>query len=287
MDPFASRREMFYRHSWKAPIGGLLLVGAAGLLSTLILGLIYGYVMFYIPFVYIKVIIMIGYPIAIGFILSFAVQRGKVRNDLLVGLAGVGFGILADYMGWVAWIAAALRNTDYLIVFFYPGDILYFMQEVAKVGFYVIGSSRPTGAILYLIWLVEAAVVVGVTAYMVIKNHLDTPFCEECNQWVETERYLGLYSPLANSSKFKKAVKEGDFSVFTELKPSQMGNRFTKLTMRECQTCQNFRVLNVKGLNISVNSKQKLESKEEAIISNLRVTPSLLSTLQRINQDQN
>lgn len=286
MDPFASRKEMFYRHSWKAPIGGLFLVGAAGLLSTLVLGLIYGYIMYYIPFIYIKVFIMVGYPFAIGLILSLAVQRGKVRNNLLVGLAGVGFGLLADYMGWVAWIAAALKSTEYLMVFFYPGDILYFMQEVVEVGIYVIGNSRPTGAILYLIWLVEAVVVVGGTAFMVLKLHLDTPFCEECNEWVETERYIGLFTPLTNTSKFKRGILEGNYTVFNELIPSQTGNQFIKLTIYECRTCQNFRLLNVKKLKLSVNSKKQLESNERKVITNLRVTPGLSSALARLTQDQ-
>ena len=51
-------------------------------------------------------------------------------------------------------------------------------------------------------------------------------------------------------------------------------------------TYHNFRVLNVKALKLWVNSKRKVESKEETIFSNLKVTPSLMSTLQRLGQNQ-
>ena len=286
MDPFASSNELFYRHSWKAPIGGLLLVAATGLTSTLLLGLVYGYVMFFIPFIYIKIFIMIGYPIVIGFIVSWAVDRGKIRNSAIVVLAGVGFGILADYAGWVAWMAAALGSADFLMAFFFPGEVLSFMRAVAEVGIYVISNSRPTGAILYLVWLVEAATVIGVTAWFVITNHFDSPFCEECGNWVTAERYIGLFYPISNQAKFQREIKQGNFSVIGELKPRKEGSLFTKLTMRECQTCSNFRLLSVKSLALSVNSKNQLESKNKTIISNLRVTPGLLSILQRLITQQ-
>lgn len=52
----------FYRHSGKAPILGLLLMGITGLIVTPILGVIYGYLLWYIPFIYINFLLFSGTP---------------------------------------------------------------------------------------------------------------------------------------------------------------------------------------------------------------------------------
>ncbi len=286
MDPFISRRDLFYRHSWKAPVGGLLLVGAAGLISTFVLGLIYGYAWAFIPIIHFKLVLLIGYPLAIGTVVSLALRAGNIRNDLVAILAGVGFGLLAEYMGWVAWTAAVLRDAKLLIVFFYPGDLIYFMQEVSRDGTFIFSEMQPTGFSLYLLWLVEAVIVIGGTEYMTIHNHLEDPFCEDCHAWVAQERYIGLFTPLSNESKFKHEIRQGNFQSFMELKAANVGNRFTKITTRECKSCKTFRLVTVKSISLWVNAEKKIESKTQTIINNLRVTSELLPTLERLAQLQ-
>jgi hypothetical protein len=67
-------------------------------------------------------------------VLNKAIKWGKVRNTLIVGLAAFGFGLFAEYAGWVAWIAAYAKDPYYLLEFFLPLDIATFIIEIGKEG---------------------------------------------------------------------------------------------------------------------------------------------------------
>jgi len=46
MTQFSTSTSIFYRHSGRAPLLGLILLGAIGFIATPILGLIYGYLIY-------------------------------------------------------------------------------------------------------------------------------------------------------------------------------------------------------------------------------------------------
>jgi fatty-acid desaturase len=99
MNEFGTTAAKFYRHSGKAPILGLILIGLAGFIAVPILGLIYGVLIRVIPFIYINFFVVIGYAFAVSFVLSRVAKYGKIRNMVLLGLAAFFFGLLADYVG--------------------------------------------------------------------------------------------------------------------------------------------------------------------------------------------
>jgi hypothetical protein len=107
---YSTTSNNFYRHSGKVPLLGLILLGVAGLVAVPILGVLYGYLIFYIPFIYVNLFVVFGYVYAVSFVLSKAMRLGKIRNTLIAGLAAFGFGLLAEYVGWVAWIAALIST---------------------------------------------------------------------------------------------------------------------------------------------------------------------------------
>jgi len=283
MNEFATTTAKFYRHSNKAPIMGLLLIGIAGFIAVPILGLIYGYLLRYIPFIYINFFIVLGYAYAVSFVISKVAKFGKIRNMFLVGLAGFFFGLLADYIGWVSWIAAMIGDPTYLIGFFFPFDVFAIIGEIAKEGAWSLSGITPTGGFLYFIWFVEACMVVGGTTYLSVIALSETPFCEDSDIWADKKTMLGAFAPVSNIQQFKAAVTQGSFAPFTELKPSQPGSRhFTLLETYECEQCKSFFVLNVKNVVVTINNKGKAETKIKPIVSNLIVTPTTLASLRRL-----
>lgn len=280
MNEFATTTAKFYRHSGKAPILGLALIGIAGFVSVPILGLIYGLLLRFIPFIYINFLIVIGYAYAVSFVLSWVAKFGKVRNLYLVGLAAFFFGVLADYVGWVSWLTALVGDPYFLVEFFFPLDILYFITLVAEEGAWTISGFTPTGGFLYFIWFIEACVVIGGITYLTVTALSKTPFCEESDAWAEKRTQIGAFTPVSDIRQFRQAITQGNFSTFNQLKPSAPEDRhFTTLEVYECEQCRNFFVLNVDDVVITVNNKGKAESKVKSIISNLVVTPHQLAGL--------
>jgi len=285
MNELVSTNVKFYRHSGKAPILGLFLIGIAGFVAVPILGAIYALLIHFIPFIYLDALIVIGYAIAISAVLSSAARYGKVRNMFLVGLAAFFFGVLADYIGWVVWLAIAVGNPRFLLEVFFPFDIFYYITLVAEKGAWSLSGTTPTGVFLYLVWFIEACIVIGGTTYLTVKSFSKTPFCEDSDRWADKRSVLGLFNPLTNIPQFKNAVLQGSLAPFNELKPSNPNNNhYTLLELYECVECKNFFILNVDEVTVKINNKGKADTKTNSIIANLIVTPTTLSSLRKLNE---
>lgn len=287
MNEFANTTVKFYRHSGKAPVLGLILIGLAGFIAVPILGLIYGVLIRVIPFIYINAFLVLGYAFAVGFLLSSAAKYGKVRNMFLLGLAAFFFGVLADYVGWVAWLAVMAGDPFFLVEFFFPADILYFITVVAEEGAWTLSGTTPTGGFLYFIWFIEACVVIGGSTYFTLDMLSKIPFCEDSNAWAEKRTQIGAFTPIADPAQFKQAVSQGNFSAFNGLKLSpENERRFTTLEVYECEQCRNFHVLNVNDVTITVNRKGKAEFKTKRVLSNLLLSPFQLASLKKLAEPQ-
>ena len=283
MNEFAGTSTRFYRHSGKAPILGLILIGITGFIAVPILGLIYGVLIRIIPFIYINALVVAGYAFAVGFVLSKVAIFGKVRNMFLLGLAGFFFGLLAEYVGWVSWLAVLVGDPYFLFEFFFPQDILYIITLVAEDGAWSISGTTPTGAFLYILWFIEACVVIGGITYITVTSVSKTPFCEESNAWANKKSQIGAFATLQNKAQFKEAISQGNFSAFNELKLAKDEDmQFTTLTLYECEHCRNFFVVNVDEVTVKIDNKGRASTQSKPVVSNLLVTPIQLSDLRKL-----
>lgn len=286
MNEFSTSTTAFYRHSGRAPLWGLMLIGVLGVIAIPVLGLIYGYLIFYIPYIYLSILLVFGYVFVVSFVLNKAIMWGKVRNTLIVGLAAFGFGIFAEYVGWVAWIAAFAKDPSYLIEFFLPWEVATIIIEIGKQGVWSFSGTTPTGAFLYFIWLMEALVVVGGITYFTLNMFSEFPFCEDSEMWVEKKKPLAFFAPLKDPKRFKSSIAQGNFSVFNELKLLQSGNEYTMFELYECEACKNFFVLNIKNVKVTVDRRRRRNQQVKTLVKNLLLTPSTLSGLTRMIQEQ-
>ena len=62
--------ERYYQESGIIGAQGILLLSLAGILTTGILGVIYAYAVFYIPFIYLNVILTVLFGLAIGWVMA-------------------------------------------------------------------------------------------------------------------------------------------------------------------------------------------------------------------------
>lgn len=287
MNEFTNPAVKFYRHSGKISLLGLILIGVTGCIGVPILGLLYGVLMRVIPFVYINAFIVFGYAFLIGSVLSSLAKYGKIRNMIVLGVAAFFIGLLADYAGWVGWLAIMIKDPMFLVEFFLPFDIFYLISLVAKEGAWTISGTTPTGGILYFLWFLEAIAVVGGITYITINNLAKIPFCEESDRWADKRTQIGAFSPIPNIAQFKQSVKHGNLSVFNRLKlSSPQDKHFTTLILYECDHCRNFFVLNVEDVRLVTNNKGKTEAKVKPVISNLMLTPFQLAGLRKLAQPE-
>jgi hypothetical protein len=283
MNEFANPSVKFYRHSGKTPLLGLLLLGVTGCVGVPILGLLYGVLMRVIPFVYLNAFIVFGYIFVIGAVLGYVAKYGKIRNMVVLGVIAFFIGLLAEYSGWIGWLAVMVRDPMFLIEFFFPFEVFYLISLVAEEGAWTLSGMTPTGGFLYFIWLLEAVAVVGGITYIAVTDNKKVPFCEESDRWADKRTQIGAFTPIPNIAQFKQSVKHGNLSVFNRLRPSPAEDRhFTTLELYECGHCRNFFVLNVEDVTLVTNNKGKTEAKVKPILSNLMITPFQLENLKRL-----
>jgi hypothetical protein len=272
----------YYRRSRKAPIMGLLLMGLVGLIGIPILAAIYAFLMNVIPFLILRIVLVLGYPIMCSVIISSAAKTGKMRNLTLIVCAGIFFGLFAEYTSWIIWIAIVSKEINLLWNFFFPMDTFHLISIIAELGAWSFRNITPTGWVLYLFWFLEAVIVVGGTAYLTYKVNADTPFCEESDAWAEKKSDIGIFAPIENPVKFKKELEQMGYSTLNQFAPAQTGNMFTIVQLYECEKCNNFFVLNIKNQTIKLDSKGKRREEYTPVISNLLVPSSVVAMIRSL-----
>ncbi len=150
------QEKKYYEHSGVIDLKGIIFMIIFGAVGTLVLGTIYGYATFYIPFIYLNFIITLGFGVGVGLLVGIGGRLGKVRNSKALLIFGFIFGFIAEYAGWISWIFA-FSEQEALV--FMPSRILNAIQFVSENGAWSLFDWVPTGTFLYIVWGIEAFIV--------------------------------------------------------------------------------------------------------------------------------
>ena len=261
-----NQSNKYYEHSGKFGFMGpayMLIIGAA---CTLVLSVIYGYAIFYIPFIYLNFLIALGFGALVGMLVGHGGKLGKVRNSPLLLFFGLVFGILAEYTGWVSWVFAFSKQE---VLALYPSQILAVVTYVAQKGAWSIFGWTPMGGSLYTIWGIEAVMIIGTSTLACWGVVCSTPFCEHCNRWVEGKKSISPLEPIPDPDKFKSQLEQAGDTVVKALKKVDSKNKeYTQLDLIKCPECNYSYYLSMKSIKIEVDSKGKEKKDETDIVEN-------------------
>lgn len=231
-----------YQHSGKAPLVGVLLLA----LTSIIGGAIIGLIMFGVSQLISLVLI---FPIVIAFVgfffISRAVLRGKVRNSLITTIFGIILGLsiygtyhLANYYRFssllfqsisasipseeLIYIDRAATVSNLLEMITGSQGFLGYLKLNAMEGFSIshLYTSEGSGILLrgvavYIYWLIEASIIVGVTAAGG-RMAGSQPFCEDCQTWFTTLGQFGSV-PAEKEELFIDLIRKDSLQAASEL----------------------------------------------------------------------
>ncbi len=261
------KNHMYYSHSGAVGVPGLLFVLFGGTLAAAILGTIYGYATYYIPFIYISFLLTIGFGLGTGFIVGFCGKLGKIRNNIVMLFMGIFFGLLGLYCCWVVWLLASSKHE---VLIFNPRTIFAVMQEITKGGAWSIFSFTPTGFWLYSVWTIEALIIVGICIFTVLAVSAAVPFCERCNNWVETIYTSYPLSLIADPEEFVEHLENENYECLKRLsKADRLSTNFTEVEIQRCPECGESAFLTVKSVNLITDSDGKEQKNEDVLVNNL------------------
>lgn len=274
--------NLYYKESGALGTMGPVVMGATAVIGSLLLGAIYGYINFYMPFIYLSFLLTIGCGIGMGFLLGKSALLGKVRNQKAVMAFALLAGLLAEYFGWVFWIHAF---TEQEVLSFSPLSVFGMMGVISEEGVWAIFDYAPSGAVLYIIWLIEAGIIVGATFLIAIGNSAGIPYCENCDKWVESEVLSSRLDHIVQPEAFVQALESDPLEAISTLgKVDAREPRRTKVDLLICNSCNKEFYLSVSQVYIEIDDEGKAEEKEDTLVENLIINQQTYESLKTWNK---
>jgi len=216
------------------------IVPGLGLAGGLIGGWIYQALIDLIPWIILGAIITFLFGIMLGVLVGFGLKWGKCRNRAIaivlgvcVGITGLGFSYFWAYQRVKSDVMSdpeLVKETGGQFGF---GD--YIDARVAY-GWRVTGKHGGTGTswsggFVYMIWLVEAVLVVGMAGAAPLV-YASKPFCEECDCWAKKESIGEVHG--VDNNRIQAAAAAGDWQGLVQPVGDPQSNRWIEYTVYTC-----------------------------------------------------
>jgi len=260
-----------YKHSGAVPPVGALITLLAGCVTAAILGVVYSYAIVYIPFIYVNILVTVGFGLALGFAVGWAGKAGKIRNNVALGCLGLLSGVVGLY---VAWASDAKARLDDGVWAFNPSLLQDYIGFFYDQGMWsVFGDEPVSGVMLAVVWLIEAVIIVGGAGVIAFGMNADTPFCERCDTWADVHEGVSRLAIDGDDSSIQR-LTDGELEAlgdFTRTKKSTMPH--LRLDLANCSTCKDTNYLSIVVVSEKVNDKGETSTSEDSLLTNLTISP--------------
>lgn len=246
-----------YVSSGRTPILGLLAGLAAGGLVAVVLSVIYAYGTIYIPIVQLEFLLTAGFGAAVGATTSGVMHRFKVRSRFVIVASAVLLGIFGWAFSWLPWLSATFSRMG-LEMSLDPWWLAAGIVAIYENGTWSIGSSSTTavsGVMLGIVWVAEAATIIGLSTVVGAAMSADRVFCEKCESWCTVLPDRALYDFLAGAQLKRALVEEADLSALDTTPRPSAPDRWLSLKLGFCPGCGETNVIAVDDVKQTVDNK--------------------------------
>ena len=282
---FMGMGSVYYRPSGRFGAGGIpvsLFLGAA---AGVVLGVGHGYLTRYNPYIYFNFLATFALGFVIGVAVIIGARAGKIRAPWLAGALGAACGLVGLYAAWVAWIHVLLvqGKVDMPTWIVAPAALWRVIKVVNENGAWSLGSgdTPTTGALLWVLWAIEAAVIVGVAAAVSWSWVNTTPFCEPCDAWTEKEIKAAKLGPAASIANLKQSLEAKEFRPLAELGQATPA-LFTEMDLLVCPRCRQVGFLTVRNVAITVDKRKKQQVSKTDVVKNLTIEAEYMEKVRGI-----
>lgn len=243
------KNKLYYRHSGRFSVVGLLAGLGVGILTALPLACIYSYVTVYLPFVgiinaFFIFIMMLGVGGAGGAMLL----KYKVRSVPATAAISFCVGLVLLHLCWAFWLYAAIRRSDGTASLHHllmnPLDVWELVREVNRLA---VAAGRGWPGSNWIVWGAEALAIVGGVMLMMHVQIVKNPFCEACGSWCTKQEGVCAVA-IADDDEFSKRMEEKDFDYLKKLGKPEPGPYWIRLDLCSCPVCQTTNTLSAESM---------------------------------------
>ncbi len=268
-----------YRPSGKIGPLGIPAMLITGVSLGLILGIIYTFLLVWIPFIYINFLATGALGVGLGMGVDMAARFGRVRNAAAAHFFGFVAGMAGLYAAW-AWDGVARSGADDSIpALWNPIHLIGYMQVFYETGFWGFKDTAISGLPLAAIWVLEALLVLGAST-LLAGSTASTPFCESCNAWTEEAQAFKRLMPPDDPEPLTQ-LSDGDLSALNQFTACQdVPDQSVRLDLFACPECAETRFLTVNLSRITVDKDGDSSEQVTTIIERMVLNAESMQQLQ-------
>ena len=262
-----------YRHSGSVPLAGWMATSLAGFGTAIVLGAVYTYLVVYIPIVYVNFLATFVFGLAIGAVVGRTVRVGKIRNTFVAGWMGFLAALLGLYVAWAVDPVARFGLADAPLAW-RPRVLLWYMQLFYQEGFWGMRDGEPVkGIFLAIVWLAEAAIIVGAATVVATKSIAHRVFCERCGQWATHEEGVRKFIAQEGQEAIAEKALAGQFEAFDELyRAPDSAAAYLRLDLDHCETCGQCDYLTLQTVVHVADKQGNLQARAEPVLTRVALT---------------
>lgn len=270
-----------YRHSGKFTPQGLLLPIATAAIVGFPLGIAYAYSVRWIPLVYVNLLVTCAYGFAFGWLTKWLLQQGRVRNPSAAAACGFISGVIALYWNWNGHVHVLFPEGGW---FFRPDQIARAMGYLYDNGSWTIGhggsgGGAVTGVFLAIVWVAEAATIIGFATVIPYSFISSTPYCETTGAWLAANRNIDTFEVIDDPQKSAE-LKSGSLQPLIDAKAREPGSlRFTRLCLKRSPTIQTFCTVRVMRVTQKIDKKGKIQETVKSLSGDLVIPPDMFELI--------
>ncbi len=271
--------NLYYRHSGKFDPTRLPIAVLVSMAVALICGALYAYAVMYIPIAgWVTFILTGGTGFIVGITTAQLLVWARVRNSPLALLTTLAIGAVLLWFSWVVYIYALLMRGPNPVPFFEcvtsPALIWDIILQINDHGFWSIKNAKPTGIVLWGLWLIELGFLLGIPLWPVRKKLSANPFCETCNKWGVKKPLIALKQLLISKADLKQRLEAKDFSIISTAEEAESGTLlFLLVSLQGCASCDNTQTLCIDEVTLTYNKKGELQKSVASVVKRLILTP--------------
>lgn len=181
-----------YKHSGRLGTG-LFLLPIVGLLAAVLLSAAYAYAVVYTPIAgYVSLLFVGGLAFGLGWTIAKTGHIAKCRNTGFLAISGFVAGLIALYSSWAVFIFALFSKEAPELAasldayYLNPNFTWFWVRTISEDGWFSMFGGPIKGTTLWVMWGIEAAIIVIGTVLFSMMNMDEKVFCEDCNQWCDS-----------------------------------------------------------------------------------------------------
>jgi len=281
---------MYYKNSGRFSLGGLLIGAALRTAASVVLAWAYARGIILIPEARAAIAATIFFGALIGVATAYGLIWGKVRNEAVyLTVTGI-VSTIALYFSWAIWVDATLHqqkipgNYTWTSLAQRPGALWDLVCLINKYGTWGLEKGSATNGLgLWLIWGLEAAIVIGIAMALSIGVLHRHAFCEACNLWCKRGARIVL-APPQSVAQLKLQLEANDMKGLEGLAPGNKSANHLKIDLDSCPQCCQFHTMSLTytGIQRSKWGKQTMDSK--TLMQHLVVGPGHADILKQLSE---